>query len=135
MDDNPNNMDLFNQFVIEILGNLYEKFPVEQDLHLDEYEDLNSAENSCIFFSTIKFLNREKCISFSKQIYGGFLGVSLTSKSLTLLGTPTSLSKSKTLISQIRESLKTGTTEAYNNIAKEIIKHSVDFAVEKLTKE
>jgi len=135
MSEKLNNMDLFNKFVVELLADLYSKFPVQQDIMIEKYTYLDSNERNSIFYSSIRFLEQERFVTYSKDIYGGFLKVALTSKSLKLLGEPDTLSKSKTLYSRIKETIEIGTSEAYGLLVKEIINQSINTAIEKITNE
>ncbi|MGC1951617.1 MAG: hypothetical protein WA970_03345 [Gammaproteobacteria bacterium] len=136
MENNERNMEKFNEFTTKLLSNLHDTFPVEQDIMITEYRDLDTVENSAIFFSTIKFLEKEGYISHSDQIYGGFLAVCLTLKGLAVLNSkPASISKSETLINKFRRAIKVGTAESYSTCIKELTKLSVSYVSEKITKE
>lgn len=128
--------DEFNKLTITLLSNLYDSFPVEQDVAISEYDHLDTAENSGIFFSTLKFLNNEGYVSYSTQIYGGFLAVRLTSKGLSLLNsTPSSISKSESLISVFKEAVKEGTSLSYKTCIKELTSLSLSSIAKRIASE
>lgn len=128
--------DEFNKLTITLLSKLYDTFPVEQDVMLSEHDHLDTAENSEIFFSTLKFLNDEGYVSYSTQIYGGFLAVRLTSKGLALLNsTPSSISKTESLISVFKDAVKDGTSQSYKTCIKELTSLSLSSIVKKIADE
>lgn len=136
MSSNESNMDLFNELTVLLLARLYENFPVEQDILINDYAEFDNEEKNEIFFSTIKFLTKEEFITHTTQPYGGFIGVSLTSKGLNILGVkPVSVSKSASLVALFKDTLENGSIEAYKTCVKELTKAALTLSAEKLTKD
>lgn len=130
------NQELFNKFVIVLLDDLQKKFPKKQNYSIGQFEYLDCEENYGVFSGSIDFLKKEHIIDFREQVYGGFVGVSLTGKGLNLLNsTPSSISKSKTLGNQVSDAIKRGTVEAYNSIFKELLKQASSTIVKKILNE
>ncbi len=94
----------FDECANTILNILYESFPIQKDLAIRCFQKWDTVENSDIFFSTIQFLENEGFIQYIEAVYGAYLGVTLTSKSLTLLNSkPESISLNMLLGSRIAE--------------------------------
>ena len=92
----PPNIAAFNRTAAVLLSDLYEQFPVPQQVNADELgKRAASAEpghegttdHSAVSLHTITWLASEGFIAFQSQAYGGtFLGVRLTIKGFTVLG-------------------------------------------------
>lgn len=134
MSSSESNMELFNELTVHFLAKLYEKFPVEQDIMVKDYPDYDNAQKVDVFFDTIKFLIREHYIHHNAQPYGGFIGVSLTSKGLSVLDSkPASLSKSASLVALFNDALKSGSAESYKTCVKELTNAALNLSIEKIT--
>jgi hypothetical protein len=117
----PDNMDAFNKYAAIIFDRLYQSFPNQIDLMANEIEEFY-PEKRDVIFSTVKFLKREDFIIFSQQVYGGFTGMVLTSKGLSILNeTPEALDKNGTIGSQIRKAVKSGSKQIISDIITQII--------------
>ena len=123
------NIDKFNKCAAEIFGLLYEQFPIPNNINITNFHHYDNQENSVIFFSTIDFLNEENFIRYQKKVYGGYVGVVLTSKGFTVLNSPPpeKISKNETLGSKIKDILKTGKDESIKILIREAFKLSLLF--------
>jgi hypothetical protein len=79
------NIEKFEQCSAELLAQLYQSFPVKMHISIRDYAHYDNEDNSGLFFATIEFLNDEKFIRYDSDIYGGYMGVILTSKGLAIL--------------------------------------------------
>lgn len=120
------NIDLFNTFAGELLERLFNKFPVEQDIRVEEFSYLDNETNSDIFSSSVRFLHREGFIRYSQAGYGSFVGVVLTAQGLTVLNSIPELLKVKESVgNKIGSALKSGSSEVIKAIIREIVKISM----------
>ena len=116
----------FNNCVAKVLNSLYENFPVGTDFELEDFSEFNSEEKSDIFFSTVRFLEKEEYIRISHQVYGGFMAVVLTAKGLSLLNlTPDSLDPKNTFQSRIKSGLKNGSEAFVSETIKRLLSEGV----------
>ena len=76
----PDNIDIFNDCVSRIFSKLNQNFPKKLDLRISDFEEFNKKDTSAIFFDTVRFLESEGHIRYNKSVYGGFIGVVLTSR-------------------------------------------------------
>ncbi len=121
------NIDLFNRFCGELLSRLYESFPVEKDIILEDFEYLDNEESNSIFFSSINFLKKEGFISYNMAAYRAFTQVGLTAKALTLLdAVPQSIKTKRTRGDELKNIIKEGKSEVIKKIISELIKASMD---------
>ncbi len=122
-----NNIDLFNKFCGELLSNLYESFPVERDISLTDFRYLDDEKNSDIFFSSLQFLNKEGFIDYREAVYGAFIGVSLTTKSLSLLNLVlSSLQTNATFGKELKTVVREGKSEVVKKLIGELFKLSLE---------
>ncbi len=121
------NLQIFNELSADIFSLLYESFPIGIDVAIENYADFNTAENSDLFFETIKFYIDEGFIRCAKQVYGTFIGLKLTSKGFSVLNAkpPEMISSQSNIISAIKEATKIGKTELIKNIISETIKFGI----------
>lgn len=119
-------MDDFNKCAALIFDLLYQNFPIETHITVDnlpQYIDEESRDN---YFATIRFLERERFIRYEKAVYGGFIGVVLTTKGLAVLNvTPDAIKEKETIAKRISNALKNGSKEAVRLVIQEVIKASV----------
>jgi hypothetical protein len=121
-------MKLFNELSATILDSLFEKFPVAIEFSIEEFPALKTIENSDVFFNTFKFLSNENYIKFQHQVYGGFIGVTLTSKGLSVLNAiPVSLKEP--LSQSLKNALKKGSEEVLADTMKKIFLFGTNFLV------
>ena len=121
-----NNMDDFNKCVAVVFDLLYKEFPIETEIIVDNLAKNVNEEISKIYFATIRFLEQERFIHCKKAVYGGFVGVVLTAKGLSVLNiTPDSIKKKETIANRISNALKTGSKEAVRVVIQEALKVSV----------
>ena len=119
----PENIEKFNKCAAELFDYLYAKFPVESDIRIDDFKDYDNKENSPLFFSTIRFLEREGFIQFLQAVYGGFSGVVLTCKGFAVLNsTPAAIEETEPLGMRIRKAIKSGSQEIISGVIQEAIK-------------
>lgn len=123
------NIEKFNKCAAEIFSLLYEHFPIPNDINLTDYPHYDNQENNTIFFATIDFLNEENFIRYQKKVYGGYLGVVLTSKGFTVLNSPLpkAITGNKTIGSKLKDIVKTGKDESIKILIREAIKLSLLF--------
>jgi hypothetical protein len=132
MSPNESNMELFNQLTVVLLTRLHDNFPVAQNIFIEDYEEFDSEEKQQVFFGTILFLTKENYIANTAQIFGGFLGVSLTSKGLTLLNEkPAAVSKSDSLVELFKDALKDGTAESFKTCVAVLTKAALALSMDK----
>ena len=79
------NIEKFEKCSAELLAQLYKSFPVKMHISISDYSHYDNEDNSGLFLSTIEFLSDEKFIRYDSDIYGGYMGVILTSKGLAIL--------------------------------------------------
>ena len=110
------NIQQFEKCKAEILLFLHSKFPVKQDLMLEDFDEYNKDEQSSdMFFGTIDFLKESGDISVSKQVYGGFLSTRLADKTYRAMNSaPENEPDGKPLYERMGEAL---TATAYDVLA------------------
>ena len=106
------NIEKFNQCCAGFLALFYGAFPVKVHISIGDYLEYDNPENSELFFSTIEFLKDEGFIRYDSDIYGGYMGVVLTSKGLAgLNGVVSELDDDKTIGQLIKLAIE-GNNEA-----------------------
>jgi len=118
------NIEKFDKCTAEILVLLYKSFPIVVDIRIEEdYPEYDNSNDSKIFHSTIKFLNEEKFIRYEKAVYGGYIGVVLTSKGLAALRLPMPdiLDDKETIGSKIKSILNEGSKEGIKTLIRVLI--------------
>ena len=125
------NLDKFNELSAKIFPLLYESFPVGTDIKIEGFPEFNTAENSDLFFETIKFYIDEGFIKCQKQVYGSFLGLRLTSKGFSVLNLrpPEKLSSKINIADALKEAAGTGKTEIIKSLISQTIKHGFTFII------
>jgi hypothetical protein len=119
------NIILFDKCVALILDTLYQNFPIETYIKCSNFVEFDAEDKSEVFFSTMRFLKKENFIIFSEQVYGGFIGVVLTTKGLGLLqAVPKSLKEP--FFSQIKKAIKSGSNLLISEVIKQFISYSVE---------
>lgn len=118
------NRKLFNEFSAKLFAELYENFPIGTDFKIEDFSELNTKENSEIFFSTIRFYINEGFIRCEKQFYGGFSSIVLTSKGFSILNaTPPEIFSLKSNIgAELKTAIAAGKTAVISTLVSEIIK-------------
>ena len=104
------NIDIFNLFVAEVLGQCYEDFPIESEFEIeslaltvvdkylkdDESDPPDLQELTRFGHATTSWLEKAGYLWIRRKEYGVVTGVTLTPKSLELLNaTPSSLEAKK----------------------------------------
>ena len=122
-----NNRDDFNQCVALVFYLLYQKFPQETDITIDEFIESASADENMTdnYFATIRFLQREKFIYYQSFNYDTFTGVTLTIKGLKLLDTLSTLDEETTIAQEISIALQQNSKKSIGAIIQKIIKLSI----------
>ena len=118
------NRDDFNQCVALVFYLLYQKFPQETNITIDEFiaaADENMTDN---YFATIRFLQREKFIYYQSFNYNTFTGVTLTIKGLKLLDTLSTLDEETTIAQEISVALQQNSKKSIGAIIQKVIKLS-----------
>jgi hypothetical protein len=121
-----NNRDDFNQCMALVFYRLYQKFPQETNLTIDEFIDAADDNTIDNYFATIRFLQREKFIYYQSFNYNTFTGVTLTTKGLKLLDTLSTLDEETTIAQEISAALQTNSNQSIGAIIKKIIKLSIE---------
>jgi len=118
------NLDKFNELSATIFSSLYESFPIGVDIEIEKFPEYNTAENSDLFFETIKFYIDEGFLKCKKQVYGSFLGLRLTSKGFSVLNEkpPEKLSSKINIADALKEVAETGKIETIKSLISQTIK-------------
>lgn len=117
------NMEKFNKCAAEIFSLLYETFPIGADIEINSFPQYNNPEDIEIFFASIDFLDSEGFLKCREKVYGGYLGVVLTSKGFTVLNsTPEAIGSKETLGEKVKNVLKIGKDEGIKSVIREIIR-------------
>lgn len=131
------NIDVFNEFVAVILAQLYESFPVKEDLdvrtisgHTDENEfgiicapDGRESKEAQVAYSTIEWLVDTGYIRADKpRPYRAFRGCVLTAEGLKLLhATPESVQVKETVGDKLVRLVREGTPELARDAVKALL--------------
>jgi len=119
------NIDEFNRLTLEILGRLYEEFPNEIFISVNEfYEDSQATSHLDTFAGTIEFLRREGYLIYESGTDEGvmFSGMQLTMRGLSLLErVPDSVSDGKSVGKKITDLVRSG----MKTVGKEAITETV----------
>jgi len=127
-------MKLFNELSAIILYSVFEKFPVAIEFSIEDFPSFNTVENSDIFYDTFKFLSNENYINFQHQVYGGFIGVTLTSKGLCVLNAvPDSLKEKKSFSLSLKNALKNGSEEVLADTMKKLFAFGTHFLINSIS--
>lgn len=123
-------MNLFNECAAKILDSSYDSFPVGKEYRIHDFPDLNNANDSDVFFSTVQFLKNEHYIKYQNKYYGGFSGVTLTSKGLSILNaTPAILNKKEPLSQLIKNALINGSEAIISDTMKKVFAFGAHLAI------
>ena len=117
-----NNRDDFNQCVALVFYLLYQKFPQETNITIDELIEAADENMTDNYFATIRFLQREKFIYYQSFNYDTFSGVTLTTKGLNLLDTLSTLDEETTIAQEISTALQPNSKKSIGAIIQKIIK-------------
>lgn len=127
-------MKLFNELSAIILYSVFEKFPVAIEFSIEDFPSFNTVENSDVFYDTFKFLSNENYINFQHQVYGGFIGVTLTSKGLCVLNAvPDSLKEKKSFSLSLKNALKNGSEEVLADTMKKLFAFGTHFLINSIS--
>lgn len=122
----PDNIKMFDQCAAEIFAYLYAEFPLESVIQINDFKNYDNEEHNKIFFSTIRFLEREGFIHYSQAVYGGFVGVVLTTKGFAILNsTPATIEENEPLGVRIGKAVKSGAQELITGVIQEVFKSFV----------
>ncbi len=124
------NVEIFNFLTARILVSLYEAFPHQVLLNVDQFLHPVDEEAFSLMDGTMEFLQREGFITFTDSAGGGqlFLGVQLTMRGFAILNaTPHSLQEGKatvaaTMKSALAKNSGVMVTEAIKTIVSEYFK-------------
>ena len=117
MDKNKEDFDKCASDVFELL---YQEFPKETDVVVDDLVGITDDEMIDNYFATIRFLQREGLIRYQKFDYGSFNGGVLTAKGLRILDTV--MEKGETIAQQISKALGNENKAEIRRVIKEVIK-------------
>jgi hypothetical protein len=121
-----NNRNDFNKCVALVFALLYQKFPQETDLAIDEFIEVADENTTDNYFATIRFLQREKLIYYQLFNYNIFTGVTLTAKGLNLLDTLSTRDGETTIAQEIDAALQSNSNQSIGAIIQEIIKLAIE---------
>lgn len=121
-----NNRDDFNQCAAVLLELLYQEFPKETDVVVDDLVKYLNEDMMDNYFATIRFLQRERLIHYQALNYFTFSGVVLTAKGLRILDTIPDSFQEKTIVQQISHALAGESKQAIGQVIQEVIRISVD---------
>lgn len=118
-----NNRNDFNQCTALIFELLYQEFPRETDVFVDDLIEPLDDEMADNYFATIRFLQREGLIRYEKLYFSTFNGMVFTAKGLQIMDTISDIIKSEqTMAQQISNALEEDNEQAINRVIQEIIK-------------
>ena len=120
-----NNRNDFNQCVALVFNLLYQEFPKETNITIDEFIESADEDMTDNYFATIRFLQREKFIYYQLLNYNTFTGVTLTTKGLKILDTLSTLDEETTIAQEISTALQQNSKPLIGAIIQKIIKLSV----------
>jgi len=123
MTETPSNIDDFNRGAALVLERLYQAFPREVYVKVEELDPGAADQRLTTYAATMDFLLREGFIHGRKIADGRapYRAV-LTSKGLAVLNSvPDALKERTTLGTRIGAALKTGTKEAVNSAISQVI--------------
>lgn len=126
------NRDDFDRFAALILDQLYEAFPQEVFLDLDEHQPDAETNTVLNFYHTAKFLADEQFIRYHSVSATGKLVMQagLTAKGLAVLNkVPEVLSSKAPLGQQVGTALKAGAKETIKMVVGEIVKAGTTVAL------
>jgi len=134
------NIELFNGITGKLFAQLYEKFPVEQEIKLSAFlgdfidpDDFDGAwDFSDITEATIKWLDRAGYIWLkAPEYYGGEYSATLTPKGLEIMkATPDSIESTSSIGEKIIAFSKGQFGEGMNQIVKTAITEGFKFALQ-----
>jgi hypothetical protein len=120
-----NNRNDFNQCVALVFYLLYQKFPQETNITIDEFIEAADENMTDNYFATIRFLHREKFIYYQSFNYNTFTGVTLTTKGLNLLDTSSTFDEETTIAQELSVALQQDSKQSIGTIIQKIIKLSI----------
>lgn len=120
-----NNRDDFNQCVALVLERLYQEFPKETNITIEEFIESADEDMTDNYFATIRFLQREKFIHYQLLNYNTFTGVTLTTKGLKILDTLSTPDEEATIAQELTTALQQNSKPLIGAIIQKIIKLSV----------
>ena len=122
-DQMKNNRNDFNQCTALIFELLYQEFPRETDVFVDDLVEPLDDEMADNYFATIRFLQREGLIRYEKLYFSTFNGMVFTAKGLQIMDTISYIIKpEQTMAQQISNALEEDNKQAINRVIQEIIK-------------
>lgn len=134
MTESSANIDRFNALAAHLFSVLYDSFPKPIDVESavvareartkdSESEDLPEWERAAA--NTVSWLAEEGFVRYKSAAYGGFVGVRLSMKGLTVLGyTPVSIKSTGTaepLIVRLKRAVGKGVEGAATDAVKDVI--------------
>src|ERR1017187_5889258 len=138
----PDNIQVFNFFVLKVLTQLYDKFPEPVEVKGVDFlvqtfhKGRRTIETKYFFLfpHTMTWLREEGFVKFeSGSANGHFKNVTLTLRGLTILGyVPQCLGRGrkKTIAERARHALSKGVGEAVSDVAKTLIVEGLKFMLQ-----
>jgi len=120
-----NNKTDFNQCAALVLRLLYQAFPRETNIVVDDLAESLDDEKTDNYFASIRFLQRENVIHYQELHYNSFNGIVLTAKGLKVLDTfLDKFNEDKTIGDEISHTLQDENEQAVERVIREVIKLS-----------
>jgi hypothetical protein len=128
MSDTSPNIDLFDEAVASIMGELYAQFPVKTHIDACEIAGTDDDDTCDVFSSTIEFLRSEGFLQYGQRAgsSGNFSNAILTLRGLGLLRSiPPSLTVRAPLGEQLKRALKDGGKEGAKALGRKLLETAV----------
>lgn len=133
-------VDRFNRIAATVFTELYEAFPDPQDMTAEgiasmaapegaDSEEIIQYQESAM--NVVKWLSAEGLLRYTAQPYGAFVGVILSMKGLTVLGSvPGTLRNApEPFVDRLKSALSKGASEAATNGVKQVLGGVFDLAL------
>jgi hypothetical protein len=120
-----NNRNDFNQCTALIFELLYQEFPRETDVVVEDLVESLDDEMADNYFATILFLQREGLIRYQNLYFSTFNRMILTAKGLKVMDTiPDMIKPEQTMAQQISHALSEDNEQLIHRVIRDAIKLS-----------
>lgn len=121
------NIKDFNKFTAMLFERLYDSFPNQIVISIEDMDDGADRETIRTYASTMEFLAIEGFIRYSTTTMSNvYLNVTLTAKGLTILNKiPSVLKEKKTFIEMIKEIAKDGSKTMLHSVIDALLRESI----------
>lgn len=126
-----NNLEKFNEISAIVFPKLYESFPSKIDIRISDFPEYDTEESSQIFFDTLAFYIDENFIICEQKVYGGYIGLRLTSKGFSVLNAdvPGKVNEDSSFINALRNIAEISKAE----LIKGLISTSLKYGMQAIT--